>query len=529
MAGANQVKWNKIDENLIATSHEVDARIWDIRKGNNPLHYIAAHLQKIYGLDWHPSISTELATCSQDNTVKFWNLQVIKNKAESYINTNNRPVWRAKYTPLANGLITSQIKQNLDNSLWLWNTNNLDKPVYSFVTPQDLVVDFHFRTNRSQIGNLNENLNETGNYYKTKYNDLRQEYTNFDHDLELENDENLNTANLSTGSKKPPHFTFEIVSWSKDNKLRIWNLDESLSVIDCDVGQLVKYTNRYLQGNFRRKSIIGGDYIKSLLNNEKKKMETIYNPSEPNEKNGIAINYSSSNPFSRMSEKYSSSNTDLKELGQTSLANKKTRKSSMAIPKTSPTDLKQEFSFIDTSNLKNLKIEEMNAMKRYCVIQAKSMYNNFVYRLKIAFPINYPNNIPPNFYFLDSNTRQFDLTSLRSLTISERGTSKSKTTGGEVASSTKSSSDFDQPKLSQKDQKLYQETKVLLLNTLQNTAHMQVKRNRPCLEPCLKEFMAQIDEQPNTININVNDTLYSSFHDAFVPYVDLQGCVFGIS
>lgn len=31
VAGANQVKWNKIDENLIATSHEVDVRIWDIR------------------------------------------------------------------------------------------------------------------------------------------------------------------------------------------------------------------------------------------------------------------------------------------------------------------------------------------------------------------------------------------------------------------------------------------------------------------------------------------------------------------
>ena len=473
------------------------------------MHYIAAHLQKIYSLDWHPSISTELATCSQDNTVKFWNLQVIKNKAESYINTNNRPVWRARYTPLANGLITSQIKQNLDNSLWLWNTNNLDKPVYSFVTPQDLVVDFHFRTNRSQMGNLNET------YYKTKYSDLREEFTNFDHDLELENDENLSTNNLSSSSKKPPHFTFEIVSWSKDNKLRIWNLDESLSVIDCDVGQLVKYTNRYLQGNFRRKSIIGADYIKSLLNNEKKKME-IHNLAELNEKDGIAINYSSSNPFSRMSEKYSSSNTDLKELGQTSQLNKKTRKSSMAIPKTSPTDLKQEFRFIDTSNLKNLKIEEMNAMKRFCVIQAKSMYNNFVYRLKIAFPINYPNNIPPNFYFLDSNARPFDLSSLRS--VSERLVSKPKTGDKEEAKS----SEFDQPKLSQKDQKLYQETKVLLLNTLQNTAHMQVKRNRPCLEPCLKEFMAQIDEQPNTININVNDTLYSSFHDAFVPYVVLS-------
>lgn len=481
------------------------------------MQYIAAHLQKIYGLDWHPSKSDELATCSQDNTVKFWNLKVIKNKAESYINTNNRPVWRAKYTPLANGLITSQIKQNLDNSLWLWNTNNLDKPVYSFVTPQDLVVDFHFRTNRSQL----ENLNET-NYYKTKYNDLREELTNFDHDLELENDENVNTSNRSSSSKKPPHFTFEVVSWSKDNKLRLWDLNESLPVIDCDLGQLVKYTNRYLQGTFKRKSIIGGDYIKSLLNKkeeDEKKLES-NNLSELNEKNGIAINYVASNPFSRMSEKYSSSNSDLKELSQTNQLNKKTRKSSMAIPKTSPTDLKAEFRLMDTSNLKNLKIEDMNAMKRYCVVQAKSMYNNFVYRLKIAFPINYPNNIPPNFYFLDGNARPFDLTSLRSLTISERSADKP-SVGDEEANSAKSS-DFDQPKLSQKDQKLYQETKVLLLNTLQNTAHMQVKRNRPCLEPCLKEFMAQIDEQPNTININVNDTLYSSFHDAFVPYVALH-------
>ena len=136
-------------------------------------------------------------------------------KAESYINTNNRPVWRAKYTPLANGLITSQIKQNPDNSLWLWNTNILDKPVYSFVAPQDLVIDFHFRTNRSQLDNINDT-----NYYKSKFHNLREDYVNFDN--EIENDENSNTNNhLSNNySKQHPHFTFEIISWSKDNKLR---------------------------------------------------------------------------------------------------------------------------------------------------------------------------------------------------------------------------------------------------------------------------------------------------------------------
>lgn len=426
-------------------------------------------------MDWHPSLSTELATCSQDNTVKFWDLNVIKNKAESSIKANNQPVWRAKYTPLANGLITSQTKQNLDNSLWLWNTNNLDKqkPVYSFTGPQDLVIDFHFRTNRSQFENLNG-----PNYYNQKYNDLREDFNNFDHEIELENDENLNTDNLSPDKKLPPHFTFEIVSWSKDNKLRVWDLNESLPVIDCDINQLVKYTNRYLQGAFKRKSIIGGDYIKSLINNEKKNSE-MYILNEMNNRNAVAINYSSSNPFTRLSQKYSSSNTDLKDLNQ--LNQKKIRKSSMAISPTyiSPTDLKQEFKFIDTSNLKNLKIEEMNAMRRYCVIQAKSMYNNFIYRLKVVFPINYPNNMPPTFYFLDSNTKAFDLASLKSLTIDE-STSKSKSEDDATAVSNKNENlkglnDFDQPKLSQKDQKLYQETKLLLLNTLQNTAHMQGK------------------------------------------------------
>lgn len=77
-----------------------------------------------------------------------------------------------------------------------------------------------------------------------------------------------------------------------------------------------------------------------------------------------------------------------------------------------------------------------------------------------------------------------------------------------------------------------------------------VKRNRPCLgkrffslniqyifwfvtnlffcskEPCLKEFLAQIDEQPNTININVNDTLYGSFHDGNIPFPKTCGARF---
>jgi len=70
VAGASQVKWNKKNANCLATSHDGDVRIWDKRKPSTAVEYLAAHLSKIHGLDWHPDIEHVLATSSQDNSVK---------------------------------------------------------------------------------------------------------------------------------------------------------------------------------------------------------------------------------------------------------------------------------------------------------------------------------------------------------------------------------------------------------------------------------------------------------------------------
>ncbi|CAN7991841.1 unnamed protein product [Ixodes hexagonus] len=70
VAGASQVKWNKVTQHVLATSHNGDVRIWDTRKSASPVQYIAAHPSKIYGLDWNPSSEHQLATSSQDGTVK---------------------------------------------------------------------------------------------------------------------------------------------------------------------------------------------------------------------------------------------------------------------------------------------------------------------------------------------------------------------------------------------------------------------------------------------------------------------------
>lgn len=40
------------------------------QEGTSPVQYIAAHLSKIHGLDWNPNSKSELATCSQDCSVK---------------------------------------------------------------------------------------------------------------------------------------------------------------------------------------------------------------------------------------------------------------------------------------------------------------------------------------------------------------------------------------------------------------------------------------------------------------------------
>lgn len=119
--------------------------MWDNRKGTAPIQYITAHLTKIHGLDWHPTISTQLATSSQDNTVKFFDTS--DPRRPEYMISTNAPVWRARYTPFGNGLITVVVPQlrRGENSLLLWNTANRATPVHTFVGHKDVVLEFGWR------------------------------------------------------------------------------------------------------------------------------------------------------------------------------------------------------------------------------------------------------------------------------------------------------------------------------------------------------------------------------------------------
>ena len=110
VVGATQVRWNRVSGHLLATAHEGDVRLWDSRKGSAPVQYIAAHLQKIHGLDWSMTQDNQLATSSQDCTVKFFDV----NNPRSVENTLRTicPVWRARYT--VKNFLMSNENQNIN-------------------------------------------------------------------------------------------------------------------------------------------------------------------------------------------------------------------------------------------------------------------------------------------------------------------------------------------------------------------------------------------------------------------------------
>ncbi|KAK7754627.1 hypothetical protein SLS62_003411 [Diatrype stigma] len=118
LAGATQVKYNRQDSNILASSHDRWLHIWDERKPSIPLKSMDAHTSKIYGLDWNRTSSTSLITCSLDKSIKFWDYE--KSDEPERIIRADFPVWRARYTPFGRGLLA--MPQNDPGHLYLYDS-----------------------------------------------------------------------------------------------------------------------------------------------------------------------------------------------------------------------------------------------------------------------------------------------------------------------------------------------------------------------------------------------------------------------
>ena len=144
-AGAIQVKWNRVDENILASTHDRSLHIWDRRKGVSPFKTILAHERSIRGLDWNRTRRTGVVTCSLDKTVKFWDYS--RGDEPERILRTNTPVWRARHTPFGWGLMT--MPKRGDTTLYLWDRRaEGDKPVEPVATfsgHKALVQEFLWR------------------------------------------------------------------------------------------------------------------------------------------------------------------------------------------------------------------------------------------------------------------------------------------------------------------------------------------------------------------------------------------------
>lgn len=422
VSGATLVKFSKTSPNLLATSHEIDVRIWDIRQPNLPLYYIAAHLQKINGMDWSPNKTSydheQLITCSQDNTIKLWDLNANKIKPSASLPTR-APAWRIMYTPISqNAILTSTLPQLKSRTecmalkLWSMKPDRYAQKklelILGLVGHTDVIVDFDWRTRDSTTSN-----------------------------------------------------SCEIISWSKDQTLRVWTVDNQFIEMNVDNSD---FENECIMTDAACDSLGPGSLVLNDTSNQSgDTSKTTSQPSPLKQQNQLQ-----QKPLDTPSEQNSSLLDSPNKLllgskivqqvgdGGHDIIKEKTRdeRESDSDPddlypesKSSTNELKQEFNLLN-KNIPNIDFEELNSLRRVCVVTARA--KTITCRLRIALPPTYPQVDCPTFTILESNHY-----------------------GGESLS---------------------KEMIDKLLNLLNETAKSQLSRSRNCIEPCLRKFIAALQK-----------------------------------
>ncbi|GAB6032166.1 hypothetical protein CHUAL_010817 [Chamberlinius hualienensis] len=430
IAGAGQVKWNKFKDHILATSHDGDVRIWDDRKGSAPLLYIAAHLSKIHGLDWSSIDGQEyrLVTAGQDNMVKFWDVNDPCRPVK--VLSTLSPVWRARYTPFGEGLITVVVPQlrRGDHSLLLWNTNSLVSPVHTFMGHNDVVLEFQWR--------------------------------------EL------------TEAKE-----FQLVTWSRDQNLRIWKIDQQLQKLcshDVD-----RYTNMEKLSDSELDSMelgVGNAGQSSVTSSQEKELDSSSSTQDPS--TPIIINTISSSICDEKSELAQSESEKTDQLESRDV------RSDLSLSQ--PDTLLQEFKLLNR-DIPNLRVDEPDPVGRSCTFSIAS--GKYKVRFKLLFPNNYPYNSAPEMIF---------------------------SPGSNISTIIKDEL--------QKTQKM--------------TCQTHVRNNLTCLEPLLRNLVATLDnfaaaDQKETLEIGspykfdstpstfLSLKAYGSYQDSNVPFPRSCGASFG--
>ncbi|KAH8886671.1 hypothetical protein GQ53DRAFT_796577 [Thozetella sp. PMI_491] len=185
-AGATQVKYNRRDPNVLASSHDRWLHIWDDRRPGEPLKSISAHTSKIYGLDWNRTRASNLVTCSLDKSIKFWDYTRDDDVPMGTIQTDF-PVWRARHTPFGHGLLA--MPQTEPGNLYLYDQRPVTESAINSVVEPTAVFSGH-------------------GTHKVK-------------EFLWRNRGGVDESGLDDRE-------FQLVSWGEDNELRLRKLDQKL-------------------------------------------------------------------------------------------------------------------------------------------------------------------------------------------------------------------------------------------------------------------------------------------------------------
>ena len=113
-----------------------------------PKAYLNGHTKKIFTLDFSPIKENHLASSSADGTIKMWSCDVGNGDndkkprwhAFNVFHANTSPVWKLKFTPFGEGLVTLDAS-HMSNNLMLWSASRSHNkgPVHKFYNHADAV------------------------------------------------------------------------------------------------------------------------------------------------------------------------------------------------------------------------------------------------------------------------------------------------------------------------------------------------------------------------------------------------------
>ncbi|GAA5921064.1 hypothetical protein JCM3775_004075 [Rhodotorula graminis] len=177
---ATQVKFNRREPHVIASSHNNLVHIWDDRMGAAPVETIQGHSAKIYGIDWSRKDAKQIITCSLDQSFKSWRLGDVRDPLRSV--TTSSPIWRARWLPFGDGVLSLPQRSDHALSVWSYKTDEKEEqptPVARFEGAREGVREYVWRTRGGE---------------------------DLDHDDR----------------------EFQLVTWARDRRLRLWPISESL-------------------------------------------------------------------------------------------------------------------------------------------------------------------------------------------------------------------------------------------------------------------------------------------------------------